>query len=474
MKKQVWLILFAIFFIMYLLNSMKPLSSDDYFSFFVWPEGLPINGELPVDVHRVNDISDILKSIKTYYLTWGGRVPGGLPVGVFIALIGKEYFNPVNAFMMVLLVMEIYWLSHEGIITFKFKPSYLIWIAFSLWAFNICFNDTCLWLSGSCNYLWMAVVVLAFLIPYVREYYNNINEAFYKDNWKIVICMFFGGLLAGWSHETTTCWLILILFYYLFFYNKKKLQFWKTAGFIGFCIGYALLIFAPGNFSRLQMQQQTSSIIIASELIYPKLIELAMILLFHSFLWYFIIRFFFIFQETDDYPDKFYLDLNLVKVCNLIAVGSAVLMLCIPSRGLRPSFLGLIYLTISAALLFRMQENVGLNLLTNNAKVFLKLIGYSYMVLTISVSLWCNYRTHCEWNAILVKVAAADNNHVLEYKADNIFEYNHFLNLLSGFHLIEIPISEDENNEINKVFSRYYKIRGIRVTRNGSESLDIK
>jgi len=158
----------------------------------------------------------------------------------------------------------------------------------------------------------------------------------------------------------------------------------------------------------------------------------------------------------------------------LIAVGSAVLMLCIPSRGLRPSFLGLIYLTISAALLFRMQENVGLNLLTNNAKVFLKLIGYSYMVLTISVSLWCNYRTHCEWNAILVKVAAADNNHVLEYKADNIFEYNHFLNLLSGFHLIEIPISEDENNEINKVFSRYYKIRGIRVTRNGSESLDIK
>ena len=165
MKKQVWLILFAIFFIMYLLNSMKPLSSDDYFSFFVWPEGLPINGELPVDVHRVTDISDILKSIKTYYLTWGGRVPGGLPVGVFIALIGKEYFNPVNAFMMVLLVMEIYWLSHEGIITFKFKPSYLIWIAFSLWAFNICFNDTCLWLSGSCNYLWMAVVVLAFWIP---------------------------------------------------------------------------------------------------------------------------------------------------------------------------------------------------------------------------------------------------------------------------------------------------------------------
>ena len=464
MKNRVWAILFVLFFIMYLLNVMEPLSSDDYFAFFVWPEGLPINGELPDNVQRVSSITDILKSAKTYYLTWGGRVPGGLPVGMFIALMGKEYFNPVNAFMMVMLIMEIYWLSHEGKITFSFKSSYLIWIAFSLWAFNICFNDTCLWVSGSCNYLWMAVIVLAFLIPYVQDYYNTNNLK--KDYSKTVLGMFFLGILAGWSHETTTYWLILILFYYLFFYNKKnKRQLWETSGFIGLIIGYTLLIFAPGNFSRLQMQQHTNSIIIAADLFYPKLVELIMILLFHSFLWYFIIRFFLTYKKKDDYPDNFYRNLNIVKACILIAIGSATLMFFIPSRGLRPSFLGLIYLIISVVLLFRMQENAGMSFLTKNAKVFLKIIGLSYMILTVTVSLWCNYKSYCEWNKILSEVNRGHKNHVLEFKTDNVYEYNHILNFLSGFHLTGIPVDEDENNEINKVFSRYYKIKGIKVIR---------
>ena len=42
---------------------------------------------------------------------------------------------------------------------------------------------------------------------------------------------------------------------------------WKISGFTGFCLGYALLIFAPGNFNRLQIHQNDNSVFLASELI---------------------------------------------------------------------------------------------------------------------------------------------------------------------------------------------------------------
>ena len=87
------------------------------------------------------------------------------------------------------------------------------------------------------------------------------------------------------------------------------------------------------------------------------------------------------------------------------------------------------------------------------------------MILTVTVSLWCNYKSYCEWNKILSEVNRGHKNHVLEFKTDNVYEYNHILNFLSGFHLTGIPVDEDENNEINKVFSRYYKIKGIKVIR---------
>ena len=125
---------------MYILNVMTPLLSDDYFISFVWPEGVRINGTLPEDAKRVSSIFDVYNSLKAYYFVWGGRLPGQTLMTVF-AWWGKEYFNFVNAFMSVLLIMEIYWISHEGNIAFEFDYKYIGLIFFSLWTFNMVFVD---------------------------------------------------------------------------------------------------------------------------------------------------------------------------------------------------------------------------------------------------------------------------------------------------------------------------------------------
>lgn len=462
-NKKGLLVLLLIFCFMYVLNSFTPLLNEDYFGAFVWPEGVPNLGILPKDVRRVSNLSDVLENLRVYYLTEGGRLPGGFIIGVLFWNLEKTYFNLFNAMIMTVLVMEIYWLSHEGIVTFNFDSSYLFWIFFGLWAFNASFVDACLWASGSSNYLLMMVVVLAFLIPYVRNYYEE--EWLQKDDFKITTGMFFAGILAGWSHETTICWLIVFLFYWLYLCKKnKRLQNWKIAGFIGLCVGYLLLICAPGNFYRLSQQAQLSGGIPINELYLSKLTELVWIFLFHFLLFYFITKSLFKAKKNCINNLKFAPYMNIAEICSLVAIGSGIVMFLIPVSGWRPSFLNLVFLVTAAASLYRGQEVANIFVFNNRGQRFLKFVGCSYFLMTVFVSLWCSYINWNHWNEVLEMIYREQmhpTNIVLKvkpYYTDN----KAWLHFCSGLHLIYMPVvSNDENDRINIAVARYYNIKGI-------------
>ena len=467
MKKKGLIVLLLIFVLMFILNTLTPLLSDDYFSAFIWPQRVPLNDVSYEAVRRISSFEDIFMTLRGYYFGWGGRVPGAFPVSFFIWK-GKEYFNPINAFMIPALVAEIYWLSHEGKVSIDFNLSYLIWIFFALWTFNTSFVDTCLWLAGSSNYLWMLVIVLAFLIPYIRSYFDK--KAFNQLSIKFATCMLFLGILAGWSHETTNCWIVVMLFYLLYeSRNNGELRLWKISGFTGFCLGYALLVFAPGNFSRLQLQQNTDSVVIASNLLSIKLVELAIILFFHLIIWYFVISFFLKYNRQ---KEKFIrkdtpLYLSIAKLFILIACGSGLMMFFIPSNGLRPSFLNLVYLIIASAFLFRLQEVNGVYVIDDRGKSFLRLVGGAYLIITIFFSIWGNYINYNHLQNILVSVKEASMqsaNTILEVSPP-LTSQNGIWFFGSGFHLVPLPIIENENYEINKTFSYYYGIKGIKIVK---------
>ncbi len=458
MKNKGLFVLVLIFCFMYILNCLTPMLNEDYFSAFVWPEGIPNLGILPENARRVSSVADVFENCRVYYLTEGGRIPGGLLVGLLFWDLGKSYFNPVNALMMTLLVMEIYWLSHEGKITFNFNPSYLIWIFFCLWAFNVGFVDTCLWMSGSSNYLWMIVIQLAFLIPYVGNYYDS--NLYQQDSYIFTLKMFIAGLLAGCSHETIICWMILILGYGIYYYKKTfNLQCWKISGYLGLCIGYAVLIFAPGNFARLAQKQYYSTVD-------GRVIEIFCILLFQLFLWYFLVRAFIKFRQV-----KYAVDVvnhfTLAKLYALIALCSLLMVFLLPVSRWRPSFLTLVYLIISACILCRAQEHFGILILTKSAALFLKIVGYCYLMITIVISLYANYIKWNHWNNTILEIAKTKEYYectILEV-AQPFTEEEYFnLYFASGFHTIYYPVvADDENDRINRNISKYYGIRGIKA-----------
>lgn len=458
MNKKRLVVFFLIFCIMYVFNIFTPLLNDDYFLAFIWPVGAGIN-ELPKNVTRIADIFDVLQSLKSYYLSWGGRIPGQFFM-VFFIWQGKEYFNFINSLIFVLLIAEIYWLSHEGKISFDFKVSYILWIFFSLWSFNFAFTETFLWLSGACEYLWTMVLLLAFLTPYVQNYYDSSLLRKYKVFFSIV--MFLLGVLAGCSRETLVCWLILVLAFWLHRCRLDgNLQAWKITGFIGLCVGYALLIFAPGNNARLVKLESMGAIIsLSNGVLSYKLAELVMTLLFHVFLWYFLLNFLFRYRTKVNETEKKYL--NIIKLSAFIAFCSWLMMMLIPTRAVRTSFVALTFLIIAACTTYRIQENSEIIILSKGTKSALKLLGCIYMVLTISVSLWGNYTNWYCWNSIVTQLKNSVNTATtITIKViPPLSGYKWFLG--SGFvHLTGLPIYK--NGPLNTLIARYYGLKGIRV-----------
>lgn len=463
MNKKTVIVLLLIFSIMLLFNIMTPLLYEDYFATFVWPMGVPNLGELPENVRKVSSFADCIEGIRSYYFIAGGRISGCIIGGIFV-LTGKNVFNVFNSLVFVLLVAEIYWISNKGCITIDFEPSKLLWIFFALWTFNGPFIDTYLWMAGSTNYLWMIVVVLAFLLPYVQNYY--LPYLYSERNIRMTCIMFVGGVIAGCSHETTTCWLVLLLLYWLYLCKiNNTLQGWQISGFLGFCIGYAILIFAPGNFARLGETQYY----VTTD---ARLGDFVFITFFHFTLWYFIFKFFKICKKNNIFGVA-YRHFRLAKGFLLVAIGSSLFNFILPVSGWRPSFLSLVFLIITFALLYVAHKEAGLTIIPLNARVLLQRIALLYLVLSIFCSFYSSYNSWAHWNRMIEHIYLERELHpekIVEVTKPTEKQYEKWAlwKCLTMFRVIYQPIgSEDETYRMNRIVARYYNVRGIRVARSG-------
>ena len=171
MNRKTALIFAGVFSVLFVLNCLTPMAfGDDYLYTFIW-QGHSMFTPLSEDAVRVSSIRDILVSQWSHYFTWSGRAVSHTLIQLFLWA-GKPVFNLINPLVSILLIAEIYWCSHKGKVSLNFNAGMLCWIAFALWAFTPGFSGVFLWISGACNYLWTAVILLGFLLPYIKKYYS--------------------------------------------------------------------------------------------------------------------------------------------------------------------------------------------------------------------------------------------------------------------------------------------------------------
>lgn len=239
-KQQKIIILLGIFLSVLLLNYFVPLINDDYSYSF------GLKGKL-------TGFIDIFKYQYHHYFHWGGRTIAHTLAQIF--LMGPDIlFDVCNSVIFTLLVYLIY----KTVFTKKDNPLYLLLVYFTLWLILPVFGETCLWLIGSCNYMWTTTLILFFLIKY-----RNYKEI--KDSKLNFILLFLLGILAGWTNENTSFGSITIIICYLIYqkyFKKEKIKKWELSGLVGNIIGFIIMIIAPGNFVRKESIVENPSLIL--------------------------------------------------------------------------------------------------------------------------------------------------------------------------------------------------------------------
>lgn len=229
-------LLCLIFFIILYLNIQTPFIGDDFVYSFIFRSS-----------ERITNIDDIIQSQIAHYNLWGGRTVVHFILQCLLLIKSSFVIDLLNTIVFVLFLTAIQFHIFGKI---KFSTS-LIFLIFSLTVIiQPAFAETCLWLTGSVNYLWGTTIILYFLLPF-RLYKNG--QITNTKSFSFSILMLLGGIITGWTNENTIMGLIIIiaaLIIYFLKIEKFKIPTWFYFGLIGIVIGYILMIIAPGNFVR--------------------------------------------------------------------------------------------------------------------------------------------------------------------------------------------------------------------------------
>ncbi len=449
------LLLLVVFVLMYVLNSQLPLSyGDDYIYSFVW-EGWRMMEPLPEQVQRVAGWGDLLRSQWSHYFTWGGRTVAHT-LAQFFLWQGKALFNVCNALMAVLLVLLIYWISDEGRVGLDLVPSRVAWIFFILWAFTPGFPSVFLWLTGACNYLWTSVLLLLFLLPYVRYYFRRTSP---PGGPRLMAAL---GLAAGWTNENTVGWAILAVLMLLYRDRRQPVRpSWLAAGGAGLFAGYALLLLSPGNVERMTAERELGAAANLLDIWQGELSVLALVMVWQLILWFF---FFSTLRRYRAFPRTVSVQKSLMvaRVFAAASLGSNLVMFLSPAFPIRSAFPSLVYLLIAMTVLIRLQKDTGAAPMDPRARRFLHIVGAVYFAVTVPFTLY-GFQRAVRYNEMVVararQEAAAPTGEIVEVPQ---FQQPLWLLRATGFRLFDLKISDDENAWMNVTVARYYGIRGIR------------
>ncbi len=467
MTKQTITVLACILAFFYILNHLMPMSfGDDYVYSFIW-QGIPMNVPLKEDAVRVASIYDLFVSQWSHYLTGNGRTVSHV-IAQFFLWQGKDIFNICNAFISLLLIIEIYWCTHKGDISVYLRPTTLCWIFFVLWIFTPRFPPVFLWLTGACNYLWPAVLLLGFLLPYIRKYYSFDKTV--QNNLLFKYGMFFFGILAGWTNENSICWIIFVLLLFMIKYRKQQgFEPWMYSGLVGLVIGYSMLILAPGNYVRLLHSHSNNWFGLNKVL--DNLHVFTIIIIWQFVLWYYCLRSLHklnLWSNSCLKPLKENLkkDIWLVSFFCILSVCMSAVMILSPEFPFRSAFPGTVQLIIATGIVVRTQREYKIELLPRHVKKFLTCIGGTCFIVTSLISIHYLYEYHL-WmkNNILnvqkMKLDKQGNEVVLHL--DSFHPADRLEDFLSGFHTFENNLTEDPDSWKNVSFSRYYEIKEVRM-----------
>lgn len=199
----------------------------------------------------VSSFSDILVSQYRHYFEWGGRTVAHL-IAQWLLYIGKPASAVIQALCYLLLILFIYYNAYGIRPTLRLRLNPIVVITVLLFLQLRAYGEVVFNVVSSANYLYTLVIVLMFLLPYRISMHGSVKLT-RVILWPLMLIL---GVLSGWSNESTAAAVATGLGLYLLFnFKHHTLKLWQIIGYVGFLIGFGLLILAPGNQARLDYME---------------------------------------------------------------------------------------------------------------------------------------------------------------------------------------------------------------------------
>ena len=219
-------LLLAATIVMWFFNHYTTLFLDDWHYAFIFGTQ-----------DHIRTIGDILVSQWHHYFEFtNGRFIAHFFVQLFDGILGKGAFNVFNA---VLFAVFLYTLA---VVSSRDKGQYYKIMSVSFILVLLIMTGVkyeFLWMSGACNYLWMAILILLF--------FHIMGKEEVPKKYRVPLFLF--GFICGWSNEALVVGLGAAYFIY-FAFHRKKLSSHRLWMLVGFYLGALFLVLSPAAVNR--------------------------------------------------------------------------------------------------------------------------------------------------------------------------------------------------------------------------------
>ena len=234
-------ILAAIFLLLLYCNLHTALVADDFMYCFSFSDG-----------SRITSVGAILPSMAAHRHTMNGRVFPHALVQLFLML-PKGIFNVCNAGMFTALV----WLLARPCRGCGRRSALLLLAVFGcVWVLQPEFGQVFLWLDGSVNYLWCAVLCLLWLRPWAGFFLNGTEPG----KAAAVFYVLFSFVVGAWSENAAVALVFMALLFLAlgFFREKVTPRAWQLCALAFFLAGFLFLMLAPATAANKAAEMKLS------------------------------------------------------------------------------------------------------------------------------------------------------------------------------------------------------------------------
>ncbi|WP_029903947.1 DUF6056 family protein [Prevotella sp. 10(H)] len=435
------LFLCAVSVLIFIFNYLFPNYVDDWIYSFVY-------GEYPL--RRVSSLSDIFIGQYNHYFKWGGR--SVVHVIAQILLVLPPFLQDVlNTIVFLLFIFAIYRIANYNN---KINAYLFIFITILLWFYTPVLTHDILWITGSANYLWSCLLLLAFIYPYYLTYRTEHNKG--KNKSLKFIGFLFLGILAGWTNENMAAAMIFMTgVFCIYFWKKNIMQKWAVSGLVGLCIGFIIMVAAPGNYVRMEglnvVQNSFADMIISR-------LQLLVVMYHHCmyqvFILYVVMLLIAIWQYKKGLVNRKNIDISV-----LFVVTAHIAMLAFigtPVFPLRAMFGVVAFMIVAIAILYANISFVSISSRLANLCV----------VLLISVAFIYNYYRIYP-SISLISETFSEREKFLKEQQEEGIEDIVFKGKIGIHYKFEFQdLSEDVNDPVNVYYAAFYGVRTVKVIPN--------